>query len=59
MDNACRECKRLVAGPECTVCRSKELTKNWKGTLVVYDPECELGKRSGHEVAGKFALHVL
>ncbi len=59
MDNACRICKALTSGSECPICKSKDLTKNWKGMIIIYDPESELAKKSGHDAPGKYALQVM
>lgn len=59
MERACKVCKRLTDEKECPVCKSKELTNNWKGVVVIYDPESEIAKKTGHAVPGKYALQVL
>ena len=56
---ACKNCKRLVEGKECVVCKNNDLSRNWKGTVVIFDSESEIGKKSGHKVAGTYALQVL
>ena len=58
-EKACKNCKRIVEGKECVVCKSKELTRNWKGVLIIYDPESEIAKISGHTVPGRYALQVM
>lgn len=58
-DQACKTCKRLVEGKECAVCKSKELTRNWKGVLIVYDADSELAKNGGQEIPGKYAMHIV
>ncbi|MBW6451483.1 MAG: DNA-directed RNA polymerase subunit E'' [DPANN group archaeon] len=59
MENACRICKRLVEGSECPVCKSKDLTKNWKGVVIIYDVNSEIAKKTGHDTPGKYALQVI
>lgn len=59
MDSACKVCKRLVDGSTCPVCKSKDLTKNWKSVIVVFDPESEIAKKAGYEIPGKYAVQVL
>lgn len=59
MERACKICKRLNEGRECIICKSKELTRNWKGVIIIFDPETELAKMSGHTVAGRYALQVI
>lgn len=58
MESACKICKRLVEGSECPVCKSKNLTKNWKGVVIIFDPNSEVARKTGHQVPGKYALHV-
>ena len=58
-ERACRTCKRLVEGKECVVCKGKDLTRNWKGVVIVYDPESEIAKKTGHTVPGKYALQIV
>ncbi|MCK5474066.1 MAG: DNA-directed RNA polymerase subunit E'' [Candidatus Aenigmarchaeota archaeon] len=58
-EKACRACKRLVEGKECVVCKGKDLTRNWKGVVLIYDPESEIAKKSGHAVPGKYALQIV
>ncbi len=56
---ACRECKRIVEeGDECVVCGSKDLTRNWKGIVIVWDVESEIAKKLGITAPGKYALQV-
>ncbi|MEA2004232.1 MAG: transcription elongation factor subunit Spt4 [archaeon] len=59
MESACKICKRLVEGSECPVCKSKELTKNWKSVIIIFNPDCEMAKKTGFELPGKYALKVL
>lgn len=57
-EQACKHCRRLVKGKLCVVCKSNELTKNWKGILVVFDPSSEVAKEAGITSPGKFAIKV-
>lgn len=59
MERACKICKRLTDEKECIVCKSKELTRNWKGVLIIFDPESEIAKATGHTIPGRYALQVL
>lgn len=59
MERACRVCKRLVDGKECAVCKSKDLTTNWKGIIIIFDADSELAKSTGHGTPGKYALQVM
>lgn len=59
MENACKICRRLVEGNECPVCKNKDLTKNWKGIVIIFDPESEIAKISGLTVPGRYAMNVI
>ena len=59
-DKACKICGRIISeGEECAVCKSKDLTRNWKSVLVVFDGDSEMAKLSGKTTAGKYAVNVL
>lgn len=60
VDRACTNCKRIVeSGSECPICKSNELTTNWRGLVVVYDPEgSEIAEKVGVSTPGKYAVQV-
>jgi len=58
-DLSCRSCKRLVDGRECVVCKSTDLTRSWKGVLIVYDSDSEIAKKAGQAVPGKYAMQIV
>ena len=35
---ACKKCKAVTTGKVCPVCKSTDLTTNWSGIVVVFDP---------------------
>lgn len=57
-EKACRSCKRLVKGNICPVCKSSELTTNWKGVLVVFDANSDVAKEAGVTAPGKYAVRI-
>ncbi len=58
-EQACRVCRRLVKGNICTVCKSSDLTKNWKGILVVIDANgSEVAKEMGITAPGRYGIKV-
>ena len=60
MEKACRVCGRIVEGDECVVCKSRDLSTNFKGLIIVFDSnKSELAKLAKKEVPGKYALKVL
>ncbi len=58
-DQACKTCKRIIEGKECAVCKSNELTRSWKGVLIVYDADSNIAKGAGQCVPGKYAMHIV
>jgi len=59
MEKACRICKRIIEeGNECAICGSTDLTKNWKGVVIIFNPESEIAKKLGITVPGKYAINV-
>ncbi len=57
-EKACKTCRRLVKGNLCPICKSSDLTRSWKGTLMVINPDCELAKEAGLTSPGKFAIKI-
>lgn len=57
---ACQDCKRLMdeKAKECAVCKTTNLTRNFQGTVVIFNPECETAKKLGITAPGKYALKV-
>jgi DNA-directed RNA polymerase subunit E" len=35
---ACKKCKALTIGKVCPVCKSSDLTPDWSGIILVFDP---------------------
>ena len=57
-DKACKLCRRIVKGNICPACKTTELSKTWKGVLVVVDAESEIAKAAGIAAPGKYAVKV-
>ena len=57
-EKACKNCRRLVKGNICTICKSSSVTTAWKGVLVVFDANSEIAKESGVTAPGKYAIKV-
>lgn len=53
---ACKECKRIVSGKTCPVCKTDNLTSSFQGIIVVFDPSSEIAKRLGITAPGKYAI---
>lgn len=57
-EKACRICFRITEEKECDVCKNKDLSRNWKGVLIIYDIESELGDKTDHKIPGRYALQI-
>ncbi len=59
-ERACTECRRLIdSGSECDICKNNDLTRNWKGLVVIYDPEeSDIAEKIGVGTAGRYAIRV-
>jgi len=56
---ACKICKRLVSGEKCPYHPDAKLVENWKGRIIILDPEhSELAKKLKITEAGEYALRV-
>lgn len=54
---ACRQCKRIVRGSLCPVCKV-ETTTNFQGIVVIFDVESEIAKKLGITAPGTYAIRV-
>lgn len=46
-------------GNICPVCKDSELTTNWKGFVIIFDPEnSEIANRLDISLPGKYALRL-
>lgn len=41
-EKACRKCKSLTTGKVCPVCKSSDLSPDWQGLILVFDPQKSL-----------------
>ncbi len=58
-EKACTQCKRIISGDECPVCKTSTLTKSWAGSIIVIDPEkSEIAKKIGATTPGRYALKI-
>jgi len=58
VEKACRICRRLIKGNLCPACKSNDVTRSWRGILVVLNPESEIAKEAGITTVGKYAVRV-
>ena len=59
-DLACKKCLRIVQkGKDCPICKERNLSENWKGLVVIIDPEkSRVAKILKKEIPGEYALRV-
>lgn len=57
-EKACKKCRRLIRENECPACKTKDLTKNWKGMVIIMDSESEIAKTMEIETPGKYAIRM-
>ena len=55
----CKKCKLFVTGSVCPSCQGTSFTENWKGKLVILDPEkSEIAQKIGIKAKGEYAIKV-
>ncbi|MEO9363062.1 MAG: transcription elongation factor subunit Spt4 [Nitrososphaera sp.] len=58
-EKACRRCKALTSGKVCPVCKSTDLSPDWSGIILVFDPDKSLVAKTLEITApSKYALKV-
>ena len=56
---ACKTCHILTEGKECPICKKKELTENWQGIVIIFNPEeSKMAEELGFKVPGRYAIKV-
>lgn len=56
---ACRKCKHVTIGKVCPICKSSDLTPDWRGAVLINDPtNSVVAKSLGITEKGKYALKV-
>ena len=55
---ACRDCKRILKGNTCPVCKNNNITTSFQGTIVIFDVNSEVAKKMGVTAPGKYAIKV-
>lgn len=55
---ACRNCKRILKGTTCPVCKTSNITTSFQGTVVIFDVNSEIAKKMGVTAPGKYAIKV-
>ncbi|MEM0075136.1 MAG: transcription elongation factor subunit Spt4 [Nitrososphaerota archaeon] len=56
---ACRKCSALTQGKVCPVCGSEDLSENWKGLVILFDPQnSDVASVLNLKKPGRYALQV-
>lgn len=56
---ACKKCKAITIGKVCPVCKSSDLTPDWSGIILVFDPlKSQIANTLEITTPHKYALKV-
>jgi len=56
---ACKQCKYLVDGDECPICKSNQFSTSWQGRLFILSPtKSVIAKKVGLSAQGEYAIKV-
>jgi DNA-directed RNA polymerase subunit E" len=56
---ACKQCKYLYEGEQCSSCGSSQSVQNWKGRINIISLEhSEIAKKIGISKEGEYAIKV-
>ena len=56
---ACKKCNKILSKKSCPTCQNVDVSKNWKGLVVVLDPEkSSIAKKLKIDSVGMYALRV-
>jgi len=59
VEKACKKCQLIVKGDICPICKESELTSNWKGFVIITNPEkSKIATELSITVPGKYALRL-
>ncbi|MBW3011680.1 DNA-directed RNA polymerase, subunit E'' [Candidatus Woesearchaeota archaeon] len=59
MKKVCKNCKMFVTGDVCPNCKSNQFTTNWKGKIVILNPEKSIiAEKIGVKLKGEYAIKV-
>ncbi|MBI2105252.1 DNA-directed RNA polymerase subunit E'' [Candidatus Woesearchaeota archaeon] len=55
----CRECKILIKGDECPICKRTDFTENFQGRLFITDAnKSEIAQKLSIKQSGEYAIKV-
>lgn len=59
VEKACKKCRTVFTGPQCTQCGSQEFTDSFKGKIIVLNPEqSEIAKNLKFTKKGAYAAKL-
>ena len=54
---ACKNCRIFVKGNECPLCKSSDLTSNWKGRMIIIDSnKSMIAEKLGIKTKGEYII---
>ncbi len=58
-EKACENCHRIVEGDVCPVCGDSSLSDEWRGFVIIFDPEdSQIAELMDVDTPGRYALRV-
>jgi len=59
MKKVCKTCKIFVDGNVCPICKNNQFSENWKGRVVIIDPEkSEIAQKMGFKAKGEYCIKL-
>lgn len=56
---ACKSCKKIYEGEKCPECGAKEATAEFKGKIIILDPEkSEIAQKISIKKPGSYAIKI-
>jgi len=53
----CKNCKIFIEGDKCPLCQGNQFVENWKGRIIVIDPEkSDVAKKLNIKKKGTYAI---
>jgi len=47
-----------VKGKECPACKNSDLTKNWRGMVIILDPDSKIAEPMDIDTPGKYTIRM-
>lgn len=58
-ERACRDCRLISEGSACPNCRSRNVSDDFSGLVIIFDPDgSAIAKAMGIAKKGKYAIRV-